>query len=116
MKHLRIFILLFTASIAFASPSATIKITKDEYGEKWPFTVSEGVIGYEALSVNGKTLAIITFTAEGKTYPLNGIARSRSKERGYHDIDSIWRDNPKIQGAKIDIFPIIDRGFTLEKK
>jgi hypothetical protein len=93
----------------------SVKVTSTEFGDKWPFTVNEGVISKEVLEVGGKKYAILTFITEGKVYALNGFAASRIKQRGYLEIEAIWKDNPKIKGAKINIWPIIERGLALEK-
>lgn len=109
-------LICFLASFSlFAAPSATIKVTSAEYGEAWPFTVTSGTVGYEPLQVGDRKLAILTFESGGKIYALNGIARSRIKQRGFLEIDAIWRDNPKIEGLKINISPIIQRGLALQK-
>ncbi|MDQ3802462.1 MAG: YebY family protein [Acidobacteriota bacterium] len=54
----------------------------------------------------------VIFTADGRTYAVNGIARGTKK---YREVEEIWLDNPSIPGAKRDIGPIIERGLKLCK-
>jgi hypothetical protein len=61
----------------------------------------------------GEKLHVLTFTAGGKTYGLNGTARNLEKQRGYADIREIWKDDPVDSGAKINIGPIIEKGLSL---
>lgn len=75
---------------------AGLEVSRSEFGDSWPFTVESGVVD----CVDGQAAV---FKAEGKTYQLNGIARSR----GYAPIDPIWKDNPDISGAKISIGEMI---------
>ncbi|BET65587.1 hypothetical protein ASA1KI_05050 [Opitutales bacterium ASA1] len=58
-------------------------------------------------------LQILTFTANGRVYALNGIASSHAKKRGFSAIEEIWKANPNVPGLRINISPIIDRGLAL---
>lgn len=77
-------------------------VRADEYGNKWPLTVSEARV-----VLIDSYVAILH--AEGGTYALNGMAQSR----GYEPIDPIWRDNPDIPGTKISISPLIQLALSL---
>jgi hypothetical protein len=79
-------------------------ITRDEFGDDWPFTVEGGVLRCEG---EGGVGAVI-FEAEETEYGVNGVAKSQ----GYADIEPIWADEPST-GAKKNIGPIIDRGLEL---
>ena len=82
------------------------RITKQEFGDAWPFTVDEGI-----LTCKGSGgLGAVVFTANGKTYGVNGIARGMKK---YDEIDQIWAPHQSIPGAKKDIGQIIQRGLSL---
>ncbi len=59
------------------SHAATLHIQKSEFGEQWPFTVSEGVL--ECVDY-----AVIFHTRSGR-YGLNGLAESK----GYAEVDPI---------------------------
>ncbi|MDM8563956.1 DUF2511 domain-containing protein, partial [Candidatus Marithioploca araucensis] len=84
-------------------------IIQEDYGEKWPFTLPNGELEcYHP--------GIVTFKANGTTYAVNGLAKSR----GYSDIDDIWKIAPNInpnkeglQGRKMDIGNIIKKGLEL---
>jgi hypothetical protein len=87
------------------SPSEE-KITKQEFGDKWPFTVGEGVLSCRGANGTGQVL----FTANSKTYAVNGLARGTKM---YASADEIWADNPFGPGPKKDIGPVIERGLKL---
>ena len=91
--------------------AGTANITESEYGEKWPLTIVEGILSCAPVG----SLGIVTFTANGKTYAVNGTARSRAKKNGWREIDEIWKANPSIPGTKINMGPILDRGLSLCK-
>ena len=84
------------------SSSKSVVVTADEYGDKWPLTVSEARV-----TLIDKYVAVLY--AEGETYALNGTAQSR----GYAPINPIWRDNPEIPGAKVSISPLIQLALSL---
>jgi hypothetical protein len=116
MKTIITFVNFALVSIVMASPVAAVKVTGAEFGAKWPFTVDEGVIGYEPVRMGDKNFPILTFESGGKTYALNGLAKGRSEKRGYLDIVEIWKDDPKIPGVKMDISPITKRGLELAEE
>lgn len=107
------------------------KITKEQYGAKWPFTVSEGTlkcIQYDAEDVNPEMIQGVIFETNGKIYGLNGTAKSWGKKLGYAKIEEIWADdtiqiNQLISAGvsrenamvKMDIGIIIDEGLKLSK-
>lgn len=71
-------------------------ITKNEFGDKWAFTVESGYV----YSINNCAI----FKVGDISYGLNGIAI----KAGYRDINEIWKDDPNFSGLKIDIGPFID--------
>lgn len=81
-------------------------VSKDDLGEAWPFSVSEGVLDCEGSGGVGA----VTFEANGTTYAVNGVAKDQGAGA---DIEEIWLDDPTIPGAKKSISPIIDRGLAL---
>ncbi|MDQ3373192.1 MAG: YebY family protein [Acidobacteriota bacterium] len=87
------------------SPSE-VKITKQEFGAAWAFTVDEGVLSCKGSNGIGEVL----FMANGKTYAVNGTAKGTKK---YLPIDDIWAADPSITGAKKNISPFIERGLKL---
>lgn len=58
------------------------EVTRQEFGEQWPFTVERGTLSCESSAV--------VFSVDGRSYAMNGTARGR----GYAAIDPIWRENP----------------------
>jgi hypothetical protein len=78
------------------------RISKQELGKDYPFTVSEG-----DLSCRNN---LVLFTANGETYAVNGTARS---SRRYKPIDEIWAEHESIKGAKIDLSKVIEMGLEL---
>lgn len=90
------FVIIAIVSIFISCSSNPGKlVTKEEYGNDWAFTVDEGYV----YSVNESAI----FRTDGEEYALNGLAETR----GYKSIDLIWRDNPDIEGLKVDIGPFI---------
>ena len=102
---------LCVSATAFA---ASTKIAKTDLENYWPLTVDAGVLNCEYFPGNAK-LQLVTFTADGKTYALNGIARGHAKNRGWSEIRPIWKENASIPGTKVDIGPLINRGISLCK-
>ena len=64
-------------------------VTKEMYGEKWPFTVDEGAVFCKGNS--------IYFGHKGKFYVLNGTAKAQF---GYPFPDAIWKADPRPEMAK----------------
>ena len=64
-------------------------ITKEMFGDKWPFTVDEGAVFCKGNS--------IWFGHKGKFYALNGTAKAQF---GYPFPDEIWRADPNPEMAK----------------
>jgi len=83
-------------------------LKQSEYGENWPFSVSEGVL--ECFPPG-----IITFQVKDKTYAVNGLANSRN----YLKIDDIWRNAPPTleqdttSTRKMELSPVINKGLEL---
>ena len=87
------------------SPSEA-EVSREEFGSKWPLTVDRGVLSCNGSNGTGQ----VFFTAGGKTYAVNGLARGTKK---YPSVDEIWADNPAGPGPKKDIGPLIERGLQL---
>lgn len=81
-----------------------MRVSADDYGDDWPLTVSSGTLDCQREAV--------TFTTQGTTYAVNGMAESH--DLGV-DIEPIWADNPEIPGTKKNIGPLIDDGLELCK-
>jgi hypothetical protein len=76
----KLFILMVIGTLVSCSDGTTTgrKITKQELGNSWPFSVDEGIIGCEN--------SAIYFEANDKKYPINGVAKSIYM----NDINEIW--------------------------
>src|SRR5262245_42302528 len=67
-------------------------VSSAELGDKWPLTVTEGVLECKRLPVKVGTVTpmAVTFkTMDGQVYAVNGTA----KGRGMPAIDPIWKTN-----------------------
>ena len=78
-----------------SAPSG-VQVTRAQYGDAWPFTVEQG-------HVDCVPYQKAVFRTRGRTYALNGLARSK-----YPEIDPIWRAHPELPGLKVNIGPMID--------
>lgn len=79
--------------------------------DPWPFTLDTGLLKCEGTET---TSVIVIFGADdGTIYAVNGSARSVMEQRGWHDVQEIWLDNPVIPGTKVDLGKIIDLGLSL---
>ncbi len=84
------------------------KISKTDFGDKWPLTVDEG----EVKCVDN---LFIVFEADGKTYAVNGAAKDAMGQRRYIDIIEIWKRDPQYPDIGMDIGPVLDTGVELCK-
>lgn len=67
-------------------------ITAEEYGKDWPFTVPSAELDCEPP-------AYTVVRVNGVTYAVNGSARTRAAEKGWHDLAEIWRQSPDSVGT-----------------
>ena len=65
-----------------------LKVSQEDFGDEWPFTVPDGELGCE----EG---AAYTFTHDGTVYALNGMADTWAEVFGYADLDPIWKPRTK---------------------
>lgn len=68
------------------------KITAEEYGQDWPFTVP-------AVLLDCEPPAYTVVRVGNTTYAVNGSARSKAAKMGWRDLTEIWRDDPKSVGT-----------------
>lgn len=90
-------------------------ISKEMFGDKWPFTVESGTLECKGYAV--------FFIHNNIRYGVNGTSHSKQDK----DIDAIWKYNEEMMKAlkelgdtegpypKISIGPIVDRGLKLCK-
>lgn len=86
-------------------------VRQDDFGAAWPFTVPDGVLTCVG---HGKRHAII-FEAGGIRYGVNGTAQGAgtAAKLNLQNVRQIWRDDPEIPGAKVNMGPILERGRAL---
>jgi hypothetical protein len=109
---------------AAATPAAKVDVPKKlkrkkgllvstKFGDEWPLTVPYAVVHCKNITAGGMALNIVTLDApDGARYAVNGTAQAQTS---YPEIDPIWAPNPTIDGAKVDISPVIDAGLKLCK-
>lgn len=113
-RSLTLVLTVILAVLSAGCGTGGVKIARTEYGDKWPFTVNEGILSCRdtGRTVGTTRMIEITFTANGVVYAVNGTAK---QNRSYSNIDAIWADDPSLPGTKKNIGPIIDRGLALAK-
>ena len=96
----KILLILFTMILIVSCGNSNqgIYVSKEEFGDKWPFTVQDGYV-YSVKRM------VAVFKHNGIEYALNGFAKMYSKKhkKGYKDIVGIWKDDSKFPGTKISI-------------
>ena len=77
----------------------------------WPLTVEGGVLTC-VRQPQGE--AVFIALDDGTMWPLNGLARMIHEQFGAEPAtEPIWRENPELPGARIDIGPLIARALGL---
>lgn len=123
-KGINIFFVIVLIAIAFAYFSNSDNknerlITKEEFGEKWAFTVDKAILK----CIDGQSIVIIV---DEKIYGLNGVAKMWGEKLGYYDIDEIWLENLELKESLMksgvsekdatsgmNIGPFLDAGLKL---
>jgi hypothetical protein len=75
---------------------------------EWPLTVSEGVVRCEGSAGSG---SVIFRAPDGTDYAVNGTAKTVKQD--LPEIEEIWKKDPDVPGARINISPVSDRGLEL---
>ncbi|MDW5609258.1 hypothetical protein [Mycolicibacterium sp. D5.8-2] len=73
---------------------------------EWPLTVPEAVLG--CVPVGPAAMPAVTLTVGDVVYGVNGTAR-----RTYPGIEPIWKPDPEIPGARVNIGPMIGKGLRI---
>lgn len=85
-------------------------VSRDMYGERWPFTFEDGVVACEPV-------ARVIFIHDGVKYALNGWAQEWANVAGYEDKTPFWLDDPEFAArgweGKISTAPLISLGLSL---
>lgn len=103
-----LFSILLTILVSCSGDDKVLKFTKEEYGEKWPFSVNEIEVfcnGYKEIYCKAHN---------GKVYALNGSAKSASaKNPDISKVEEIWLDDPNFEGLKIPYADFITLGLKI---
>ena len=61
-------------------------------------------------------MGAIWVEAKGMKYDVNGMAKAVLPRHGFScsDLHDIWKDDPDIEGAKVNISPLFDAGRALK--
>jgi len=106
---------LFFLLLAFgAARGGTIQVTEKDFEERWPFTVHGGTLSCVKAEDTGA--GMITLTADGNIYAVNGPAAEQAEAKGWRPIAEIWKGNPNSPGTKMNLGPVIVKGLSLCNK
>lgn len=103
-------IFLSRSASGSGSEQSSIKVSQEEYGSKWPYTIPYGTLRCESAHVAGYKKQYVTLSYAGSTYGINGSAQSSGR---FKPLAEIWRDNPQYPGSKVPDPGIIQRGVAL---
>ena len=96
---------LLLASCSSDKGFATLEVSRDDYGAKWPLTVDRGVLACEPGEV-------ATFTTpQGRSYGLEGMASEGDATAGFR---RIWAaDREGSSQSRSDLSPLVDDALAL---
>jgi hypothetical protein len=94
------FLVMATGGCFFETDSPSARVSSRDFGDRWPLTVSSGLLRCESDRE-------ITFQWKGTTYALTGSA----EHRAYDDIAAIWAGTPGT--GRLPLTPLVDRGWEL---
>jgi hypothetical protein len=78
-----------------------------DLGDAWPLTMDAGLLDCHP---GGRVM----FTGNGKTYALNGTAKSAAAASDWDaNINEIWANDAAWPGTKKSMGPLLDRGLAL---
>ncbi|MGN8344369.1 DUF2511 domain-containing protein [Pseudomonas sp. SMV71] len=110
MKRTTFSILVFAmlASGASDANEKSQKVSSQDYGDAWPFTVDS-----VDLLCDGPSPKALVKTSDGTVYALSGSARSQAKDRGWSDGREITKPDPAMPSVKMDYSNIVQRAQAL---
>ncbi|UYQ92192.1 YebY family protein [Chitinophaga horti] len=102
MKRLLISLSVAASFSACSSVNEGVVFKKEDYGNKWPFSV-EKIEVYCA----GLAKSEIYFRSGEKTYALNGDARrmaeTRKSAETFDDVNQVWLTDPRDPNSKMPV-------------
>ena len=72
--------IVWIGAVATPAFAGSQNVSRSEFGDSWPLSVEDGVLACEAAGA-------VTFTTNGVTYAVNGLAKSN---KAFANIDRIW--------------------------
>ena len=99
--------LLPTGHKVAVSPTPVGYISATMLGDKWPLTITDGVLGCVEPS-------LVTLRSGNTVYAVNGSAKGWAKTNGgWVPLDTVIKPDPKIQGLIMSTQPLVDAGLAL---
>lgn len=92
---------------AQAKPGIVL-ISEEDFGDRWPFTQPE----MHLTCLPGNAVVVMDVNS-GAMYPVNGVASGKAQQMGMGSLQDVWRNDPELEGLKVDMGIIINRGLTL---
>jgi|GEM_PF-4233985 len=88
------------------------QLSQIDFGEEsWPFVI-DGELACEPVESGNYTVKLLTLDGAGHTFAINGPAQARERERGWQNIDLVWRDS-SIGEGKMPINWVVMQGEAL---
>ncbi|MGB3496499.1 MAG: DUF2511 domain-containing protein [Elainellaceae cyanobacterium] len=82
-------------------------ISKETWDGEWSFSVDKGRLN----CFRWKGQPTVTFIAGGYVYPLNSPAQAARDEMEMEPLETIWLNDPDVEGARLSIGPFIQEGL-----
>ncbi len=108
----------FPVLLTLSACQGSQSVSQSKYGDKWPFTVTQGTLDCTVVALPGVLVAnspkAVTLKSGENTYAINGAARTHAEKFGYKDLNEIWKDDST--GGKVPIpDEIIQKGLEFCK-
>ena len=106
MKKIYFIVAFVLAMQLFVYAGNQQKISKQQFGEEWPLSVTSGIV--KCLPIGR---GAVVFESQGKTYEVNGIAKGVAEKHGFSNIEEIWLDDPEFykvaeEAARVEGLPV----------
>jgi hypothetical protein len=87
----------YSAGTFEGRPITSMKISRETWDGQWFLVYPKAVLSCEGRGGVG----LVTITAGGRTFPVNGLAKSRADARGWHNYDAIWLTDEMNPPARV---------------
>ena len=93
-------------------------ISEDDYGSRWPLTVSEATLHCEEVQVwDTPNVPLVWVESKGYAYPVNGTAKSFLRDERpdlkVRDFDVIWSADMDRPGSMVNVIPLLNDGLEM---